>query len=575
MSGPPGMPGRGRRNAVAVIVLLLGLLDVALTLFRHPLIHAGPVRHQIPYVAVAGARYVLLAAGLALISVAPGLRHGKRQAWNIAMAAVLVSLAAHPLKRTDVIGSGATIAAGLLLVATARLFRARSDPLRARRGVAWLVFGELGVFLWGVIGMYFLDYEFVERTNILDALGNALRAMLILPATTVAPETRHGAWFIDSVRVMALLVLGIAAWHLLHPVVHRQLVSGTERDHVRRLLEQYATNTLAYFHLLDDKDYFFADDGEAFIGYKVVGHTAVVLGEPIGKRASCITLAQEFAEFCDLNGWAFAYHQVTGTGCELLRECGLNALKIGEEALIPLPGFSLSGKSFKHIRNVTNRLERDGYRIDRLSEIDGPLMDELEEISDAWLADGGHRERTFTLGLFDRRYLRETGVVVVTSPAGRIEAFVNPIPGYRSKAGNFDLMRRRPDAPEGVMDLLIVALAEQYREEGCETLALGLAPLANIEGTGIVERALRILYIHGGRAFNFQGLRAFKSKWKPVWEPRYLCYRSELQLPQIALAVVQAGELRSGHWWAESAALVPFRRRAPGGHEAEPAEATG
>ena len=47
----------------------------------------------------------------------------------------------------------------------------------------------------------------------------------------------------------------------------------------------------------------------------------------------------------------------------------------------------------------------------------------------------------------------------------------------------------------------------------------------------------------GGRAFNFQGLRTYKEKWKPEWQPRYLCYRSEVQLPALALAVARAGEL--------------------------------
>ena len=65
-----------------------------------------------------------------------------------------------------------------------------------------------------------------------------------------------------------------------------------------------------------------------------------------------------------------------------------------------------------------------------------------------------------------------------------------------------------------------------------------------------MPRVLRLLYERGGRAFNFQGLRQFKEKWHPAWEPRYVVYRSELQLPQIALAIARAGERESHAPWS-------------------------
>ena len=543
----PGVPGLWRRRGVAASVAALGLLNITLAAAKHPLIRIGPMHGAIPHTAVVGSRYVLLVAGLVLLTSARGLLHGKRQAWRIALAAAALSLVAHPFKRVDIAGTVATAVVIAVLMSSASLFPARSDPARTRQGWLWLLLGELAVFVYGVVGLYFLDSQFLEPTDFPEAFSNAGRLLFVLPRSTISPVTRHGEWFVDSVRVMAVLVFMVAAWHLLHPVIVRVLPGRAERRRAEALLERYATSSIAYFHLLEDKSYFFEDSGEAFIGYKVVGGTAVALGEPIGELSARREVARSFAEFCDLNGWAFCYHQVSEPGAELLRSIGLNAIKIGEEAVIPVGEFSLAGKSFKHIRNATNRLERDGLTVVELPKpLDRVTLDELEEVSDAWLREGGHRERAFTLGAFDRDYLRETPVFAVRSPTGRIEAFANVIPSYQSNQGNFDLMRRRPDAPDGVMDYLFVYLIGWFRARGFEGMSLGFAPLANIEGSGVVARALRLFYAYGSRAFNFRGLRVFKEKWHPRWEPRYLVYRSELQLPQLALAVARAGE-REGH----------------------------
>ena len=218
--------------------------------------------------------------------------------------------------------------------------------------------------------------------------------------------------------------------------------------------------------------------------------------------------------------------------------------KVGEEAVIPLPEFALTGKSFKHLRNTVNRFEHEGYTFEVLrAPIDDATLEELSTISLQWLEDGGHRERAFTLGAFTRTYVRSCDVAVVRAPGGRIEAFANLIPAYHSGEGNFDLMRRRPDSENGAMDFLFTGLIEHFRSEGLAGMNLGLAPLANTDAGGITGIALRLLYERGGRTFNFQGLRAFKDKWKPDWRSSYICYRSEVQLPALALAVARAGEI--------------------------------
>ncbi|MEO8538643.1 MAG: flippase-like domain-containing protein [bacterium] len=564
----PGLAGKLRRKLAAASTLFLGVTNIFLAAVRHPLIRLGPIHERIPHVAVQSSRYVLLAAGVALIASAPGLLHGKRQAWLISVVAIVAALAAHPFKRIDFVGIGLNAGALVLLVSLVSSFPARSDPLRARQGLAWLILGELGVLVYGVLGLYLLDRHFAGQTTFVDSLEDGIRLLFVLPTTTIEPATRHGAWFIDSVRLSAIVIFLVGAYHLLHPVIHRAGGARDERRRVEALLEHYATTSIAYFHLLPDKSYFFARGGEAFIGYRVVGHTAVALGEAVGEPAARKHVVREFAEFCDLNGWNFCFHQVTEAAAMEMQHEGLQALKIGEEAIVPVQEFELSGKSFKHLRNTVNRFERDGFTFEMVASPPSELvLSELETISAQWLADGGHRERAFSVGMFTRAYLRACDVGIVRAPNGRIEAFANVIPAYNSTLGNFDLMRRRPDSADGAMDFLFVSLIGYFKDRGLSGMNLGLAPLSNIDGTGLVPAALRLMYQRGGRAFNFHGLRSFKEKWKPIWEPRYLVYRSDIQLPAVALAVARAGE-RSGR--------LPIRpkRTVPAASPTESASAT-
>ena len=66
------------------------------------------------------------------------------------------------------------------------------------------------------------------------------------------------------------------------------------------------------------------------------------------------------------------------------------------------------------------------------------------------------------------------------------------------------------------------------------------------------------LYEHGEPVYKFQGLRAFKEKFNPVWEPRYLAYPGGLKLPLILadVSVLIAGGYRQV-FRTSRAALVP------------------
>ena len=534
---------RPARRRAAFAVVVVGLVDIAQAASHGPLASTHWLRFDVSGSTSRFFRYVLLLAGMALLSVVRGLVRGKRTAWAVAVAASSASMVGHHLVKADTAGlvlAGGTV---VVLLTGRSAFRARPDPALARRAALWLLGGLIGAYVYGVGGLYVLDSHFRHPTTLVQALRESTRLLFLLPVATIRPVSHHGTWFVDSVRVVVAIVLigGIAG--LLRPVAARAR-HLQDIDVMDRILSAHATTALAYFHHLPDKHLMFSDDHRAFIGYKLVGSVAVSLGGPIGPSDARDSVARKFLERCELNGWLPAFHQATPADVDDLAAAGLKSLKIGEEAIIDLTTFSLTGSHFKSIRSKTGKMEREGWTVEALpSPIDDETMNRLRAVSDAWILDSGHRERTFTLGVFDEDYLRETVVLVCRDPEGTIRGFTNLIPSYQSSNGNFDLMRRDPTAHLPVMDLLFVKMIAHMRERELVGMNLGLAPFVNVDGDGVPDRALRLLYDYGGKAFNFVGLREFKDKWRPRWEPRYLLYRSDVELPEIALRVAQAGEL--------------------------------
>lgn len=547
--------GRVERWAIATGVGGLALFNIFVTLFRAPFSGFGQTEDIVPMDAINGSRFGLVLLGMVMLTVVPALWHGKRSAWGLALACALLSAALHPLKNIDLWGTMASATLVGALLGGRTLFRARSDPPTARRGTLILVFGVLVVFVYGVLGVYLLDREFAHATSIWESLTDTVRLMFLLPATQAQPRTPHGAWFIDSVRVAmaAALVIGVA--HLLQPVMYR----GTrrqERAAVRALLERYGDSSLAFFALLPDKAYFIAESGDAVLAYRVIRSTAVVMGDPIGNPSRFADLVAAFSAHCALNGWALAFHQATGRHLDLYHRAGLKALKIGEEAIVPVEEFSLAGHTNKHLRSTMNRFEHDGYRAELLYPPHGAAtIARLRAVSDAWLAQDARRERTFTLGSFDEGMLQECPVMAARDPDGSIVGFANIIPSYRSRDGNFDMLRYTGE-PKGIADFLYVSLIGQFRQAGYQGMNLGLAPFSGIDDGSPrtpASVAMQMMFKHGTILFRYRGLREYKAKFHPRWEARYLVYSSELQLPGIALAVARAGELHGQQRWDRDA----------------------
>jgi phosphatidylglycerol lysyltransferase len=215
----------------------------------------------------------------------------------------------------------------------------------------------------------------------------------------------------------------------------------------------------------------------------------------------------------------------------------LSILKLGEEARVPLADFSLQGSSRKSLRHACTRLEeREGCSLEIVEPpLTDALLTELKAISDDWLVRKNTREKGFSLGFFEPAYVRQFPVALVRQQE-RIVAFANVLRGGGKEEMTVDLIRFREEAPGGTMDYLFAQLMLRGHAEGYRWFSLGMAPLAGVDAHPLApawNRVAEIVFRHGEHFYNFQGLRDYKDKFDPAWEPKFLASPGGLRLPMI------------------------------------------
>ena len=292
--------------------------------------------------------------------------------------------------------------------------------------------------------------------------------------------------------------------------------------------------------LAGDKRLLFHPAGDAFLMYQVGGRSWIALGDPVGPAERAEDLVWAFRELVDRSGGRTVFYEVSARALPLYVDLGLSLLKLGEEARVRLDGFGLEGSQRADLRQARRRAERDGASFEVLpASAVPPLLPRLRLISDAWLDDKSTAEKGFSLGAFSEAYLAEFPVAVIRAE-GEVVAFANLWPTAGREELSIDLMRFLPDAPRGAMDYLFIELMLWGKAEGYRWFNLGMAPLSGLENRALAplwHRMGSFLSRHGESFYNFEGLRRYKDKFDPVWEPRYLAAPGGLALPRVLLDV--------------------------------------
>jgi phosphatidylglycerol lysyltransferase len=533
---------------VSLITLLNGALNLYAALHPRTQAQHGWLRYLAPLEFLHFPRSWTLLIGFILIVASVNIWRLKRHAWLLVMPLSGFAALLHALKGHNYEEALLSLVLIGLLWWLRQEFTVRSQPPDWRSGLLILGLALLAAFCYGAAGFWLLDQrDFGLKFTWPDAIHRTLLYLTLAGDPTLVPRTLYARWFLDSLFALSYLMIGYALLSFFRPIIWRYHTLPQERALAGAIINRYGRSSLDYFKLWPDKTYFFNAARDCFIAYSVGVDFAVALGDPVGPEEKIEETLRAFRQFCEDNGWGVAFHQTLPNFLQRYQHAGFKKLKIGDDALVELTKFDLGGHERKKLRQSVKHLEKTGLRLARYEPpIREELLSQLQQVSEEWLSLPGRRERAFSLGLFDRNYVRATPVAAVEDASGRVQAFVNVIPSYAPGTTTVDLMRHRLDAPNGVMDFLFVKHFEQCRAQGFDYFDLGMVPLSGFSEKEQPTQTERAVYFFLRRLeflFSFGGLKHFKGKYADHWEPRFVIYRNVLDLPRLGIAMTRVAEL--------------------------------
>jgi lysyl-tRNA synthetase class 2 len=529
----------------ALAAAFVGLVNIASALTPnirwrgHALLQFEPVAAMRLFHALA------LPAGAALLLVAPYLLKRRRRAWEAAVVLMLVLGLFDLLKGLDFEETAITWGVAAILLVGRGAFRVRHDPITLR-SASWRVplLGLLGLGLAAVA-------VWAEKGH--PSWGSVLRETGDLLAWQQGPLQfeRHAAlhthfsWIPLGVHLIELGTLLAIAYVIFRPLAApRSLPDPAARGLAARLVRAHGSDTLSFFKLRSDKQYFFSAGGAAFVGYRIENGVMLLSGDPVGPPGAIEPLLDELRSFADARGLKLGAVGASERLRPAYERRGLRTLYLGDEAIIELDRFSLEGRPIRKVRQSVTRLHKAGFTTElrEVRELDAPTIAAIERVLE--LGRQGAPERGFSMAMdsFAGRHGDETLVVLARDADGAIRGVLHLVPVYGRAAVSLSFMRRDPDTPNGLTEFLVARGAELLRERGLQELSLNFATFAKWmhSPTRWHERVLGKVVALGNPFFQIESLYRFNAKFFPRWEPRFLVYEGALGLPRASLAAAWA-----------------------------------
>jgi lysyl-tRNA synthetase class 2 len=531
-------------SLAAVSAALVGLVNIASALTPNMRWRGHLLMNFEPVQAIRLFHALALPAGAALMLVAPYLWRRRRRAWQAAILLMLALGLFDLLKGLDFEETAITWSVGVALLAGHRSFGVRHDPITLRSSV-WRVplIGLLGVgcaalATWASQGH--------------PAGGSVLRETLDLLRWQPGPIHfqrhaalhHHFAWIPLSVHLIEICTLLAIAYVIFRPLAASRALPGpAARRLAADLVRAHGSDTLSFFKLRGDKQYFFSGDKRAFVGYRIENGVLLLSGDPVGCPESIAPLLLDLRVFADARGLKLGVVGASERMRPRYEQLGLRTLYLGDEAIIDLEQFSLEGRPIRKVRQSVTRLRKAGYAAElcELRSVDQVTIAEIERVLER--GRQGAPERGFSMAMDSiSRHANETLVLLARGPDGAIRGVLHFVPCYGRAAVSLSFMRRDPDTPNGLTEFLVATAAELLRDRGLRELSLNFATFARWMHSPERwhERALGKLVALANPFFQIESLYRFNAKFFPRWEPRYLVYQGALGLPRASLAAAWA-----------------------------------
>ena len=518
-------------GAVLVNGILL-LLSAATPDFSERLVALEKV---VPLGVIEASHLIATLSAAMLLFLVRGLWRGYRGAYVLTIALFAASALAHPLKGGDYEETVISVILMVLLFGARKAFtRLGRVPLRWELALA---VGVASLAMYLVVG-----FAAVEKFSLSTDLW-----------TTFAYNAQTNR-FLRAGVVLSAVVIVFVIRQMLRPVSEWITPKPEDIDRAEAFCRDYADSADALQVGGGDKAIWFWEHSEGALEgvvlYQRFDNKLVVYKDPIlSPQYDPARLIEDFLRYAERLDSEVVFSMITGQWMEHLHDFGYHFLKVTEEAVVSLNGFTLKGSKNAGLRRTMHAMERAKVTYEFIEpRFSQETINQLRIVSDAWLASKGGREMQFSMCYFSPEYIQRNPIAVARDPYGRIVAFLNVLITRPGGPAMLDFIRYLPEAIDNVMDFVIVRTIEVLAKQGYTSFSLGGAPMRDV-GTQrrarLIERSMRLFSLRAESLFNFQGLHQYKSKFHPKWSPRYLAYPKPWDWASSLVAILRLVQARN------------------------------
>lgn len=555
---------RSRRGAAFAIwylraVSFINFLSAVWVTLGQDLRRHNTENYFTPYLLTAG-----FSSGVVALFLAVTMRRRKRAAWivNMVLSGLLLLLFAFVISFPEIrqypqnwISLALTAAFVLALLLGRREFYAKGDRSNPRLAAVVAVGGLLITSLIATLLVTVTNTAHDEyRSTFLDRWRyGALRLVSVASDNSRFPGITVPGWVDVVINILSTLLLIAVVYAAFRSRRAVDPITQQDEDRLRVLLDRNGDrDSLGYFALRREKSVVWSPTGKAAVAYRVVGGVSLASGDPIGDPEAWPGAIEPWLAEAREHGWIPAVMGVSEEGGTVYARHGLDALELGDEAIVETAEFTLDGRAMRTVRQAYNRVRRAGYEVTvrRHADIPDDEMTELLRRADDWR--DGETERGFSMALGRLGDPADGQCVMLVcrdsgdAPGqGELRAVLSFVP-WGPNGLSLDLMRRDRNSENGLMEFMVIELLQRAPKIGITQVSLNFAMFRSVFergsrlGAGPVLRLWRSLLSFFSRWWQIESLYRANAKYRPIWEPRFMLFEKSSDLLRIGIAAARA-----------------------------------
>ena len=344
-----------------------------------------------------------------------------------------------------------------------------------------------------------------------------------------------------SLLAATLMAIGFYLMRVLQITIGRPEYTTHAELQAAQSIVALSDRPSSHLALQGDKRLLFNREKTALVAYDQHGKSCVSLGNPIGPTDEAFQMAWDFYELCQQQAKWPVFYLVDNRFATLYQEMNLRLFHVGDQALVDLRRQDPMWNERSPLHAAWQKGVQQGLSFSVVQDDDlVALIPVLERVDEAWKGDRSGIAFRFSISYFSPETIRKSAVGVVES-GGRIVGFLTLWRGVDDEFA-VGMVRYIPDTSAHILDYLFVEAMQWGRGQGFRYLDLGEAPLADWHSDDHIEmrsQLMSLAFRFGRHFYSYQGLRNYKDRFDPVWNPVYVAWPRDRQLDTVLSDIAQ------------------------------------